>query len=318
MEHMLTPVERLSRDMRVAAQIMSLDQVRFLVDAYYTMQRNRIRSENQVRNMVDGEEPEPHQVIEWLAKQNRTLEEQVKGALDRYSMASDVGRWSRAQKGIGPVLAAGLIAHIDAASRETVGHIWSFAGLLDPRDQTWEKGQKRPWNARLKTLCWKIGQSFVKVSGYEDAHYGHLYQGRKRYEWEGNVAGRYGDQAEAKLRANRFGAETDALVWYSGRLSADAAVKYLAAPAEARQGLLKKLAGDPGSGVPMLPPARIELRSQRVAVKMFLSHWHHVAYVAAHGREPPKPYVITQLGHADYVPPPLWTPPTQPMGETAP
>ena len=67
---------------------------------------------------------------------------------------------------------------------QTVGHIWRFAEL-DPT-QTWEEGQRRPWNASLKTLSWKIGESFVRRSRDEDATYGRFYRERKQLEIERN------------------------------------------------------------------------------------------------------------------------------------
>lgn len=45
----LGPIARLRGDIRKAADTMSEDEARFLVDAYYTLQRNRIRDNNQVR-----------------------------------------------------------------------------------------------------------------------------------------------------------------------------------------------------------------------------------------------------------------------------
>ena len=56
-------------------------------------------------------------------------------------------------RGIGPVIAAGLLANIDIKQAPTVGHIWRFAGL-DPTnkwigkkgaetliDEIWEQGE---------------------------------------------------------------------------------------------------------------------------------------------------------------------------------
>ena len=62
---------------------------------------------------------EPHSTLKWLADMNRTLEESIKSALDVYSSASSVGRWLRSQKGIGPVIAAGFLAHLDITKAET-------------------------------------------------------------------------------------------------------------------------------------------------------------------------------------------------------
>jgi hypothetical protein len=200
------------------------------------------------------------------------MEGQVKRALDAYTTQQEVGRWSKTVVGIGPILAAGLIAHIDIEKAPTVGHIWRFAGL-DPT-VTWEKGQKRPWNATLKTLCWKIGESFVKVSGHDEDVYGKLYLERKAFEQARNVAGELADQAARKLERFKIGKDTDAYKAYV-------------------QGLL--------------PPAHIHARAKRWAVKLFLSHWHHVAYVARYKEAPPKPFILTvEGGHAHYIPPPAW------------
>jgi len=58
-------------------------------------------------------------------------------------------------------------------------------------------------------------------------------------------------------------------------------------------------------GVPgKLPPAHIHARVKRWAVKLFLAHYHHVAWTLAIGAPPPKPYVIAVLGHADFIAPP--------------
>ena len=63
-------------------------------------------------------------------------------------------RWARSIYGIWPVLAAGLLAHIDIEQAPTVGHIWSFAGL-DPTKK-WQPKTTRPWNAArvMNTATW--------------------------------------------------------------------------------------------------------------------------------------------------------------------
>ena len=265
-------VAKLSRDTRLAAATLSPREARYLVDTYYQMQENRKRSENQVRSMDE----EPHEAIAWLAIQDRTLENRIKSMLDVFSAANRVGEWSRTIKGIGPVIAAGLLAHIDITKAPTVGHIWSFAGL-NP-EMKWEKGQKRPFNASLKTLCWKIGESFVKVSGDVEALYAQVYVQRKVVETDRNIAGDFADQAAAKLERFKIGKTTEAFKHYS--------------------------AGK-------LPPAHIHARAKRYAVKLFLSHWHYVAYEIEYGKPPPKPYILTRdEGHAHFIAPPNWEPQT--------
>ena len=48
----------------------------------------------------------------------------------------------------------------------------------------------------------------------------------------------------------------------------------------------------------MLPPAHIQARAKRYAVKIFLSHLFDVWYKLEKGQEPPKPYALAILGHA--------------------
>lgn len=258
----LVPVQKLSKDIRDMisdSSPLSRDEARFLVDAYYMMQKNRLRSGGQIRALKESEEP--HAVLAWLLSQNETLENQVKAALDRYSNSLDLGRWARSIVGIGPVISAGLLAHIDIEKAPTVGHIWRFAGL-DPTSR-WEKGKKRPHNASLKTLCWKIGESFVKVSGNDDDIYGKIYLHRKAYEQQKNEADDYREQAE--VGAKRVGKSTEAYKYYSdGKLT----------------------------------PGHIHARAKRYAVKLFLSHYHEQAYKLHFGKAPPLPYPIAILGHA--------------------
>lgn len=267
MTHRLEPVARMTRDLRTAAVTLSDDEARFLVDSYYMMQESRIRSGHQVRQLTAS--GEPHGVLVYTEDQFATLEAQIKGALDRYSGAHPIGRWMRAQKGIGPVLAAGLLAHIDINKAPTAGHIWRYAGL-DPT-VTWEKGQKRPWNATLKALCWKIGESFVKVSGSDDALYGRLYRERKDAEAAKNESGAFAAQAGAILAARKIGKTTEAYKAYS---------------------------------VGKLPPGHIHARAKRYAVKIFLAHLQEIWWRDEMGAPPPKPYAIGILGHAHYIAPP--------------
>lgn len=263
----LDPIERLSRDLREAATTLSDDEARFLVDAYYSMQEDRKRSDNQVRAL--SESGEPNRVLEWFATQSGTLEKQVAAALDRYSNAHPVGRWARSQVGIGPVISAGLLAHIDIEKCNTAGKLWRFAGL-DP-SQKWEKGKKRPWNAALKTLCWKIGESFVKVSGNEEAFYGAVYVKRKALETERNEAGANAEAAARVLTEKKIGKGTEAYKAYS---------------------------------IGKLPPAHIHARAKRYAVKLFLAHFQEVAFRERYNTAPPLPYPIAHMGHVDYIAPP--------------
>lgn len=325
------PLQRLARDVKKAAagtttvRPLSITEARYLVDLYYTMQEHRIAVEGQVRAM--GETDEPHLAISWFGMQTDALEKQVAGVLDAFSASQPLGVWARSVVGIGPVIAAGLLAHIDLTKAPTVGHIWRFAGLdpntkwlgrekaaaavrealeagnsieaaaeriaranglnaasLVARASTGKDGEAKkptaatltaavarlPWNASLKVLCWKIGESFVKVQAHEDDVYGKVYTKRKAEEIMKNEAGLYAEQAKAALEAKRWRDDTTAKACY--------------------------LAGK-------LPQARIHARAKRYAVKLFLAHYHEVGRKQL-GLPVPLPYPIAFLNHVHKVEPP--------------
>lgn len=261
-------LRNMRRDLREAAVTMSESEARYLVDLYYTMQGYRIASANQVRALNETEEP--HQVIAVMVARTTTLEKEIAGYLRAYAESKLLGRWAMSQKGIGPIITAGLLAHIDFAKAKTAGAIWRFAGL-DPT-VTWQKGQKRPWNASLKTLCWKIGQSFMKLHNDPECFYGRLYRQRKEYEVARNESGGNAACAAATMESKKIREAKTKAVYESGRL----------------------------------PDGRIELRAERYAVKLFLSHYHEIGYLLHHGARPPAPWVIAIAKHQDYIAPPNW------------
>jgi len=262
----LTPLSRMARDIRAAAGSMSVDEARFLVDAYYAMQADRIRDDAQIRSLTETEEPTA--VLAYLSEQHRLLETQIAGALKRFADAQPIGVWMQSIIGIGPIISAGMIAHIDIRKAQTTSQIWRYAGL-DPTVK-WEKKTKRPWNASLKVLCWKLGESFIKTQNHPDAVYGPLYAQRKALEIARNEGGQNADAAARILAEKKFGADTDAR-------------KHLEAG--------------------RLPPAQIHARARRYAVKMFLSHMHE-KWRTLEGLPVPQPYAIAHLQHAHKMEPP--------------
>ena len=265
----LNELESLTDTIRSQAALMGAQEVRYLVDTYYQMQDRRKASANQERSLIEADEPVA--LTDFFVALDEFSEKKAKQMLQAYAEGKPQAAWAMSIRGIGPVIAAGLAAHIDITMAPTVGHVWRFAGH-DPTVE-WEKKQKRPWNAKLKVLTWKIGESFVKVKAHPEDVYGKVYDERKLLEIERNEAGQFAEQAKAKLERYKIGKETDAYACYS---------------------------------VGKLPPAHIHSRAKRYAVKLFLAHYHHVAYELHHGTPPPKPYVIEHMGHAHYLAPPNW------------
>jgi hypothetical protein len=264
----------LSREARrdIAAGL-NAPQARWLVDYYYAIQDYRIQAAGQARAVDQEADQGAAELVAHLSSNMTTLEREIQKALGEYASSHPPGPWAMSVIGIGPVLAAGLLAHIDIAKAPTVGHIWRFAGY-DPTVK-WGKGEKRPWNASLKVLCWKIGSSFVKQSGHKDCLYGHVYRQRKAQEVARNEQLLFADQAAQTLKERNIRDKDLKACYESGKL----------------------------------PDGRIDQRARRYATKLFLSHLHHVWWETVYGEPPVKPYILTQEGgHNRFIPPPNWPP----------
>lgn len=268
-EESLDFIARLTRRDLELAKTLGDAEARYLVDAYYIFQEDRKRADAQVRAL--SETPEPNRIIEWLATQSSTIENQIKRVLDVYTQQHVMGSWMREITGIGPVIAAGLLAHIDIAKCPTVGHIWQFAGIAGAGQKPWKKGMVRPFNAKLKTLQWKLGQSFMKLSNHPNCYYGKIYRDRKSFEDLRNLDGYNAPEVKRRLEEG------------IGRPGT-----------EAHKYLMKGL----------LPPAAIDGRARRYAVKLFLANMHQVWYERHFGRPAPLPYPIAILGHGHHILPP--------------
>lgn len=265
----LESLKRLTKDVKLAAKTLTRDEARFLVDYYYLMQNDRIRAGNQEHALAESQEP--HEVVTWLRQNSAVLERNVHALLDAYSDTTVTGRWSKSVVGIGPVIAAGLLAHVDIERAAHIGHIWNFAGLNPAA--VWNKGERRPWNADLKRLCWLMGESFTKTSGHKDSVYGKLYVQRKIQEVEKNARHEFADQARKSLETKSWKRDTKTKASYEKD---------------------------------ELPAARLHLRAQRWAVKIFLAHWHAVAFYERYKVHAPKAYVFAILGHGDEIQVPGW------------
>lgn len=255
-------IEKLSKDIKKSAETLGEREARYLVDLYYQIQDFRIQCSNQTRILQKSEEGESHECIEFMANNYYRMETYIKKILEEYAKTKQICRWMMSIDGIGPILATGLYCQIDITKCTTAGDLWKFAGLYPGAKK--KKGMKCPYNSTLKTLCWKIGQSFIKVSGKDTDVYGHIYVARKKYETEKNDNGDYADYAKQILSEKKFTKATEA-----------------------------KKAYEAGK----LPPAHITQRCARYATKIFLSHLFDQWYRLENGTEPPKPFAFGILGH---------------------
>lgn len=144
------------------------------------------------------------------------------------------------------------------------------------KKRKWDKEQiiktcsKVPYNANLKVLMYKIGESFLKSINKEQSLYGRLLVKRRDYEIMKNERGDYADQAKHKLETVNIKKPEVKKIYQSGKL----------------------------------PAGHILARSKRYATKMFISHLYEAMYYNKYGRLAPQPYILVfDEGHTDYIPP---------------
>jgi len=134
------------------------EAVRQLVEIYYDTQEVRIRSFNRLRQIgeVKGVHPEAL----------KSLEKEIKNYITEEIKDVPVcAQFLQPIKGIGPILAGGLLAWLDPYKADHISSFWKYCGLhvAEGTAIKREKGKKLGFPLKLRTLCWKIGKSFVRA-----------------------------------------------------------------------------------------------------------------------------------------------------------
>ena len=342
----LPPVEvtleglaKVSKSIKKSVVNVGREELRFLVDAYYQAQDARIAAQGQLRAVQQGydevSDARNETALWWLVQNKQNEENQLKNLLNEYVKSNPVGVWCSSIMGIGPVIAASMLAYFDISKCNSYNQFWSYAGLNDninpwlgkAKADKWvdnwianhpdEKSKnlsdniiydiceefhrpnfvnikrmacdqkklekdgtellteksvkaylaKPPYNKKLKTQCWKIGESFLKVKNKPNSLYGKLLTERIVYEKMNNDAKAYADQAARILETTNVKDKKLRETLESGRLS----------------------------------DGHILLRCKRWATKIFIAHLFEAMYYDYNGQEPPVPYTIAYQGHKDYI-----------------
>ena len=253
-------IPRFGKEVVLEAARLSNPEARFLVANYYTAQEMRKRTDMQLRHLgeKDVATEEPPKVLTATGNDFARIEDNMKKALQGYAESTVVGRWCLSHYGIGPVITAGLLAHLDITKAPTAGHFWSFAGLNPAA--VWEKGKKRPWNADLRQICWHLGQCAKRISFRPEAFYGQLYLERKELIVRRNENGEFAERAKTFVTRSKE-------------------VKEILAEGK-------------------LPAGNLDSQACNFVAKIFLSHLHALMYWDYYERKvPPKPFAMAILGH---------------------
>lgn len=264
-------VRTIFRDVREAVSTMGVDETRFLVDSYYQQQRRRTVAGSQIRSCLPDEETgklgEPHAALDAFYELARISEDSLRTLLGDFALNYRVGQWLQSITGIGNVLSAAILVNFDIRRANTAGSFWRYAGM-DPT-VTWQKGQKRPWSANAKVLCFKAADCFIKFHNHKNDHYGQICIAYKNRQTELNESGAFADQAATILATKKFkDHDSTAFTCYSeGKL----------------------------------PPSHILSRARRWVGKLFLSHVHQMMHEDFHGKPAPTPYVFTEFCKGEHV-----------------
>ena len=147
--------------------------IRFLIDAYYDIQQCRIADLLRVKGLKRVHGIDQERVRELHERTDEKLFEIEKGIYKEIKSElrqSDIWReWLSGIKGVGPALGGGIIAWIaDPARYKYTANLWSDCGLAvrDGKAVRRVKCEKLHHNPKLKVMCFKLGDMFVRVGGY--------------------------------------------------------------------------------------------------------------------------------------------------------
>jgi len=275
--------------------ITSREELRSLVRLYYDIQNFRIGAGNRQYQLDKNEEEnktkkksttKPNVSFEYATAGLKETEEAISKWIKEYVSNDPIGKWLIATKGIGPILAGGLISYIDITKCQTAGSIWKYAGWEGHRPPK-KKGVKLDYNPDFRVLCWKCGESFQKISGViKDSEgnpvldekgnvqykslYGGLYAEKLKWYIDKNEAGGFAEAAKTALSEKNITASATKECYESGKL----------------------------------PMAHLISMAKRYAVKIFLSHLFTVWYEYENKKPAPRPFVEVHCGHVHMIEPP--------------
>jgi hypothetical protein len=326
-EYLLSTI-KLSKDLQIAAVQLQTRQVRYYVDLYYQHQHNRTRADNQIK-----EAQVPNELLTFTRSHAWKLECLIKRTMGIYAESKQVGQWLLSLHGVGPVIAAGLLAHCDVTRAKSAGSFSRFAGL-DPTVEwmgkekvgklvTEEIKAHKKIEQAVAPLCLRLGRNLESVMTQATTK----NDGTKRSLTKDNLT--------KALSRQPWNARLKVLLWKF----ADSMVKHrnhancfygkLYAKRKAFE-IERNLAGDHAeeckkiladknfsketiarkaylSGI--FPDGHVDMRARRQVEKLFLSHLYQVMFESHYNRPASLPYVFAFKDHDffHYLRPPGWT-----------
>lgn len=144
-----------------------MSDLKLLTRLFYEAQDQRKAAANRV-GAYEGlgiETPYAHAALQDAEEYEKHLAKHIRALL---KVNPFYNAWLKHVKGIGPLLAASLLAELGSPQRfNTVSALWSYAGLKVKNGEAMRraKGEKANWNPMVKMTAWKIGSQFIKTNG---------------------------------------------------------------------------------------------------------------------------------------------------------
>jgi len=167
-------------------------RLRILYETYLDYQKLRVSVENRLRayerfNLL---EPEQAWKLRELCGELRRGEAEIAKLMAEELRGHPAWEgWLSSVKGVGPVMAAGLIALVDDISKaKTISSLWRYAGLAPGQGRG--RGRAVDYNPKLKGHVWRLAMQLLKARGRFERLYRRFREEEERKEFESPMGAR--------------------------------------------------------------------------------------------------------------------------------
>lgn len=210
---LLTPdlanAEALRRDAKIAAEKMSGREVAYITSLYLMFLKNRVAAQGRIRTLPH----DPNFALSYIMNIFEQNEEESRQILTAYTDAHPIAKEMKKIKGIGSIISAGYVSHVNMDRVVYFGQVLSYGGYCP--NKVWKKGEKRPYNMDFRSVLIHAGRSFLFSSGYPDSYFGAHYRINRQVITDRNETGYYKPMAKAKLEKFNYRKETAAYKAYT-------------------------------------------------------------------------------------------------------
>jgi hypothetical protein len=148
------------------------------------VQDGRIEYENRVLAILEGNADAPQPIVdvlqEWAAtyrKQEKEADAILRKAARKYPIIQEMSK----VHGVAELLALKVAVHIDIERCQKISSLWRYAGygVVEGSRERLKKGEKASFNRDLKTACWLVARSMIRLNSPYRAVYD---EARRRYD----------------------------------------------------------------------------------------------------------------------------------------